>query len=180
VGNLPSTCAGTPYAVQPATLQTDGGGDFIYAVPPDDPALAAYPSTSPTQDAQNPASAALLAIAGSADGRYLVGPSELALSSKVASAQATQDHLGSWIVEVQLDAGAAAQWDHVAQRYFHLQLAIDLNGSVVSAPLIEPGQASYTSFDRQIVMSGFQSKASAAAVAAALQSGPLPIPLHVR
>jgi hypothetical protein len=177
-GILPSTCAGTPYAIQPATPDGDG---YMTNGPTNDPALAEYPSTSPTQDAQNPQSAALLPIAGSADGRYLVGPTELTLSSKVASARVAQDRFGNWVVRVQLDPGVAAQWNEVAQKYFHLQLAVDLNGSVVWAPLIEPAQASYTAFGSQIVISGyFQSEASAQAVAAALQSGPLPTPLHVR
>jgi len=176
-GDLLSNCAGTSYAIAPATPDGDG---YTTATFSNDPALAGYPSTSPAQDADNPADVALLPTAGSSGERDLVGPTALTLSSKVASAEVAKNRLGGWVVRVQLDAGAAAQWDLVAHEYFHLQIAVDLDGSVVTAPLIEPSQAAYTSFDSQIEMSGFQSKEAAAAVAAALQSGPLPIPLHVR
>jgi hypothetical protein len=176
-GDLLSNCAGTSYAITPATPDGDG---YTTANFSNDPALAGYPSTSPAQDADNPADVALLPTAGSSGERYLVGPTALTLSSKVASAEVAKNRLGGWVVRVQLDAGAAAQWDRVAYEYFHLQIAVDLDGSVVTAPLIEPSQTAYTSFDSRFEMEGFQSDAEATAVAAALQSGPLPIPLHVR
>jgi hypothetical protein len=176
--NLPSNCAGTPYAIAPAT--PDSGGGYTGDAPTNDPFLAAYPSTSLAQDAENPADVALLPIAGSTGERDLVGPTELTLSSKVASARVAKDRFGGWVVRVRLDPAAAAQWDRVAYQNFHLQIAVDLDGSVVTAPLIEPTQTAYSSFNSVIEMSGFQSEGAAAAVAAALQSGPLPIPLHVR
>jgi hypothetical protein len=176
-GTLPSSCAGTPYAIVPTTPAGDG---FTMQSFTNDPALVGYPSTSPARDAENPAGTALLPMAGGSGERYLVGPTELTLSSKVASAQVAKDRHGGWIVRVQLDSEAAAKWDRVAYEYFHLQIAVDFDGSVVTAPLIEPSQSTYTSFDSRFEMSGFQSQSEAAAVAAALRSGPLPIPLHVR
>jgi hypothetical protein len=177
-GKLPSSCAGTPYAMTATT--PDGHGGYSGEALTDDPLLAGHPSTTPAHDAAHPADVALLPVAWSSGVRYLVGPTGLTLSSKVASALVAKNRFGGWEVRVQLDSAAAAQWDLVAHEYFHLQIAVDLNGSVVTAPLIEPAQAAYTSFDSQIEMSGFQSEGAAAAVAAALQSGPLPIPLHVR
>jgi hypothetical protein len=174
--NLPSTCAGTPYAIAPTIPNSTG---YSENSPVHDPALAGYPSTAPALDAQNPDGVALLPVAGTTELRYLVGPTALTLSSKVASAQVVQEH-GNWIVRIQLDPQAAAQWDQIARTYFHLQIAVDLNGSVVTAPLIEPDQTSYSSFNSQIELSGSQSKVSAEVMAAALESGPLPIPLELR
>jgi hypothetical protein len=174
--NLPSTCAGTPYAIAPAIPDSVGYSESHLV---HDPALAGYPSTTPARDAQNPDGVALLPVAGTTQVRYLVGPTALTLSSKVASAQVVQEH-GNWIVRIQLDPQAAAQWDQIARTYFHLQITVDLNGSVVTAPLIEPSQNSYTSFNSQIELSGSQSKVSAEVMAAALESGPLPIPLEPR
>jgi hypothetical protein len=174
--SLPSTCAGTPYAIAPAIPNSIG---YSENSPVHDPVLAGYPSTTPAQDAQNPGGVALLPVAGTTELRYLVGPTALTLSSKVASARVVQEH-GTWIVRIQLDPQAAALWDQVADTYFHLQIAVDLNGSVVTAPLIEPDQTSYSSFNSQIELSGSQSKVSAEVMAAALQSGPLPIPLELR
>jgi preprotein translocase subunit SecD len=99
------------------------------------------------------------------------------LSSTVATAKAVQDQFGNWVVKVQLASNGASQWNQVAEKYFHLVLAVDLNGQIVTALVIEPTQASFTPFD-ELTLSGGFSQATAQAVAAALQSGPLPIPLQ--
>ena len=45
-------------------------------------------------------------------------------------------------------------WDKVAQENFHLLLEIQLDGVVQSAPLIQPSQSGFTSFDGQGTISG--------------------------
>ena len=65
----------------------------------------------------------------------------------IASAQATQNQTGQWVVNYSL-AGAAGShlWDTVAQQNFHQLLGIELDGVVYSAPIIQPTQPSFTSF----------------------------------
>jgi hypothetical protein len=64
----------------------------------------------------------------------------------------------------------------VAKRYFHRQLAIDLNGVIVETPLIEPDSLTFSSFDGQMQLLAL-SKTDAHDLAAALATGPLSVPL---
>jgi hypothetical protein len=66
----------------------------------------------------------------------------------------------------------------VAKKYFHRQLAVDLNGVIVEAPFIQPANASFGSFDGQMQLLAV-SKSDASDLAAALSSGPLAVPLSV-
>lgn len=110
-----------------------------------DPALAGYPNS--TTDSANQ----VVLTSGSNQvrgGRYLLGPSELRLSAANAeSVVAQRGRVGQWIVTVHLTSAASSVWDRVAQENFHQMIAIDLNGKVVIAPLMQPLRASFTSFD---------------------------------
>ncbi|MGB2840485.1 MAG: hypothetical protein WBC76_11710 [Actinomycetes bacterium] len=73
--------------------------------------------------------------------RYGLGPSELPADA-VDQAIALQDQSGGWVVQVSLDADAAATFADVTRRVASLgpplnQLAIVLNGAVVSAPAVQ-------------------------------------------
>lgn len=175
---LPQSCNGTSYAIEPATPNPTVNG-YSSSIPEHDPILAHYPSTTPADDAAHPARAALLPLAGTNKVRVLVGPTQLKLTSSVALARAEKERFGNWVVEIKLSSKSAVQWDALAFHFFHYILGVDLNGRIVSDPVIEPTQSQYTSFDSKMELSGFQSKVSAEDVAAALQSGPLPIPLHI-
>jgi hypothetical protein len=148
-----------------------------------DPVLAAFATTTAAQDAMSPNVSALLAVLdeeGSATPRYLVGPTLMTLSSKVASSTVTHvASSGGWIVDVTLNSAESRQWNHVAKQYFHRQLAIDLNGVVVEAPYIEPNSASFSSFTGQMQLVA-PSRADADDLAATLASGPLSVPLATR
>jgi hypothetical protein len=187
VGSLPSSC-GT-YDIQPATPDGYPPGSGFTSEQDAlnlDPALASFPSTTPAEDLANPGAVALLPVTPQEIvnqlptyiDRYLVGPTELTLSSSVATAQAVRDQFGTWQVNVELGPNSAFQWNQVAKRYFHLILAVDLNGQIVDSSYIEPTQTTFTPFDELNLGGGF-SQATAEAVAAALQSGPLPVPLQV-
>jgi hypothetical protein len=178
---LPARCAGTPYAVQPDTPEPSSpGSPLAYSVPSvqPDPALAPFPTTTPGADAANPDASALLPIAGDDKVRDLVGPAQLTLSSKVATARVVQNGAGTWLVDVSLSAREATLFDQVAYKNFHLQLAVDLDGEIVSSPIIEPTRSSYTSLDGRLELTG-PSRAWAEDIAAALQSGPLPMALQL-
>jgi hypothetical protein len=185
--SLPTTCSGPQYA---APTPTPGGAAPEVGPPPTaqpDPVLSAYATTTPAQDAASPNASALLPVlngegagAGSGTGvtqRYLVGPTLLTLSSKVASATVVHAPMaGGWIVNVRLNANESQLWDQVAAEYFHGQLAIDLNGVIVEAPLIQPDNSSFSSFDGQMGLLAV-TKGGAYDLAAALTSGPLAVPL---
>ena len=178
---LPATCSGPQYAAPTAT--PDGAASvsgFSMPTTQPDPVLSAYATTTPAQDAAFPNASALLPVLNSGTGvtqRYLVGPTLLTLSSKVASATVVHAATsGGWIVNVRLNPNESQLWDQVAREYFHGQLAIDLNGVIVEAPLIQPTNSSFTSFDGQMSLFAV-TKSDAYDLAAALTSGPLAVPL---
>ena len=131
-----------------------------------DPSLAGYPSS--THDSPN--RVVLLGGQPRMNGgeRYLLGPSEMRLSAaNVGSVVAQQNRAGAWIVTIHLTSGGAAAWDRVAQENFHQLLAIDVGGEVVSAPLIQPTQSSFRSFNGEMEISGALNASIARGVATA-------------
>jgi hypothetical protein len=137
-------------------------------VPPD-AALAEVPSTSVTNET---ASATVLlpgfSISSTGDGeRYVLGPAEMT-SANVARASATKSPAGQWVVEYTMTKRGAVESDKVARENFHTYLAIDLDGVVVSAPLIEPTQPEFTSFDGRGEIAGNLNKSEAVKLARAL------------
>jgi preprotein translocase subunit SecD len=65
----------------------------------------------------------------------------------------------------------------MAQESFHEVIGFDFDGIVVSAPVIEPNQATFLSFGSSIQTPLGHQEALAKTIAAALDSGPLPVPL---
>jgi hypothetical protein len=172
---LPSACSKPQYDSHPVS-------GFTWPKLKVDPQFSAFGTTTPAQDAMSPNAAALLPVLNevtSGAPRYLVGPTLLTLSSKVASAKIVHMPLsGGWIVDITLNSAEARQWDQVANKYFHRQLAVDLNGVIVEAPFIQPASSSFNSFKGQMDLLAI-SKSNASDLAAALTSGPLAEPLSV-
>jgi preprotein translocase subunit SecD len=77
-------------------------------------------------------------------------------------------------------AGAAgsALWDKVAEENFHQLLGIEFDGEVYSAPIIQPSQSTFTSFDGKGEISGDLTKSEARQLAQSMNSTP-PIPLRL-
>ena len=96
----------------------------------------------------------------------------------VAKAFAQQNQIGAWVVNYNLTAKGSPLWDKVAQANFHQELAIELDGVVQSAPLIQPTQASFTSFAGSGEISGSFTQTSAKNLAIAMQFGSLPVRLN--
>jgi preprotein translocase subunit SecD len=147
-------------------------------VPPD-PGFASYPTTS--ESADDPSATVLLAgdqTSGAREyPRFVLGPAQLAgMAIAAAHAQSLGKNSGADVV-ITLKRSAITQWDAVAQQNFHRYLAFDLNGLVVSAPLIQPLNSSFVSFDATIQISGNFTAAQAKDLAAVLGSGPLPVRL---
>jgi hypothetical protein len=142
----PSSCSassrldGSNLSVAPGE---SSNGYTSHTVPPDG-ALAGVPSTTPGRET---ASATVLLPA-------LSRPAET----------------GAWVVNYTTTARGTVLWDRVAEENFHALLGIDLNGVVVSAPIIQPTQTSFTSFDGRGEISGGLDRAEAMDLARALQS----------
>jgi preprotein translocase subunit SecD len=136
------------------------------------PGLATYPSTP-----DKPAGEVLLpGLAGEGTQRYLMGPSELTgRAVKTASAQLSQT--GQWVVNITLTDAGSAGWDAMTQKYFHEIIGIELDGVVQSAPITQPSQTTWSSFDGQVEISGSFTQTSAQNLAIALQYGSLPVKL---
>jgi preprotein translocase subunit SecD len=138
-----------------------------------DPAYTNMKSTLPANDVAS--STVILPGLGTSD-RYVLGPAQLTGKS-VKSAVAQQDQVGAWVVNYTLTGAGSPLWDKVAEENFHAELAIELDGVVQSAPLIQPSQASFTSFDGQGEISGSFTEASAKNLALAMEFGSLPVRL---
>ena len=154
-GPLPASCP-PPYAdtVSGNGVTPSVTGPVGYTVNPEriDPALGGLASSR----RDSPSQVVLLGQRGDPAGaRYLLAPAVLRLSPRdVTSVTTRRAPGGTGIVVVTLTGKAADAWDEAAQGSFHEYLAVDLRGSVVSAPIVEPSQRSFTSLDGSLVVSG--------------------------
>ena len=149
-------------------------------VPPDTQ-YAAYPSTSVDKPDYAHSTVLLPGLADACDGtavvRCVLGPAQMTGRS-IASATATQSQTGQWVVDYTLAGPAgSALWDKVAQENFHQLLGIELDGQVYSAPIIQPTQTGFTSFQGRGEISGSLTQADAQSLAQAMNFGALPVTL---
>ena len=172
VTSLPACGAG--YVMSAANLAVDTNTGLPTNNIPLDPQFASIASTSPKLD--NSKHEVLLPGLGNNSTRYVLGPSELTGHS-IKKAIAQQDQVGAWVVNYTLTGSGSPLWDQVAQQNFHAELAIELDGVVQSAPLIQPNQATFTSFAGQGQISGSFTESSAKNLALAMQFGSLPVRL---
>ena len=131
-----------------------------------DPQFATYPSTAQSNDNVN--DNVLLPASASNQGteRYVLGPAGITRSAiKSARAQLVNNQ---WVVNITLTDEGAVQWDTLAQEQFHAIIGIDVGGKVVSAPITEPSQTSFSSFNGQMQVSGSFTEQQAKALAAQL------------
>lgn len=150
------------------------------SVPPD-PQYASYASTSVTKPDYPTSTVLLPGIAGACnDGssptRCVLGAAQMTGHS-IASAQATQNQTGQWVVDYTLTGTGSGLWDKVAAQNFHLPLGIELDGQVYSAPIIQPTQGTFTSFGGKGEISGSLTQQDAQNLAQAMNYGALPVVL---
>jgi hypothetical protein len=141
--------------------------DYSVTISPNDtdPQFAAYSSTSPKHDNAN-ATVLLPSSSSSSHTRYVLGPAGLTGSAiRSASAQRVD---GQWVVNINLNGHGAAQWDNLSRQQFHALIGIDLDGKVISASIIQPAQASFSSFHGQVQISSGLTRHQAQALAAQL------------
>lgn len=151
------------------------------SVPPSDsvPDAGATPSTDTTVPAGTglqPGQEILLANKG--DAVYLVGP--VAATGKVFEKEASPEiSNGGWVVNVSLRGGSDGedQWNALAQKCYAgdatcptKQIAIVLDGKVISAPVVQTPQ-----FNGSVQISGDFTEAEAADLAKILQFGAVPV-----
>ena len=129
------------------------------------PQFATYASTTPSKD-KNRDTVLLPGIAAERSGRYVLGPAGLT-GHGVKSASARVNN-GQWTVDLVLTDRGSTQWDASTLSQFHQIIGVVLNGKVISAPITQPVQSSWTSFKGQVQISGAFTQQQAKAIAAEL------------
>jgi preprotein translocase subunit SecD len=176
---LPSACSAATYSLQSPTLTVDTStGTSNVANIPFDPTLAEQPTTPARVDDLHKKSPVLVPLVGGGGERYLLGPSELSGTAVAAGGASASFQSPAWVVNATLTGKGAVAWDKLAQKYFHEIIGIDLDGQIVSAPLTQPSQATFTSFAGRVQISGNFTQASAQNLALDLNYGSLPVPLN--
>ncbi len=156
------------------TPDNAGGYTSNTRIPPD-LKYAKYHFTLPPND--DPKKSVILPALNQPGVYYLLGPAQMTGQS-VAKAIAQQDQIGAWVVNYTLTGTGSPLWDSVSRASFHQQLAIELDGVVQSAPLIQPGQAAFSSFNGTGQISGSFTQAGAKNLALAMEFGSLPVRLQ--
>ncbi|HVA04070.1 MAG TPA: hypothetical protein VMU64_10005 [Acidimicrobiales bacterium] len=151
-----------------------------------DPIFTSSPST-PAQD-EEPASSALLPadpVAGAQQyPRFVVGAVQFNnsdVNADIASVTAQFIRADAiWAVDITLTRSGATVWDALALLNFHSYIALELDGEVLSAPLLQPNQPTFSSFDGKMEISGNFTETEAKGLAAVIGSGPLPVPFSLQ
>jgi preprotein translocase subunit SecD len=176
-GSLPECSAATQLTEANLEVTPDSNTNAGYTSNTniqEDAQFATYPSTSPLND--NKEATVLLPGSGSASGsRYVLGPAGMT-GTAVKSATA-QLESGVWAVNLNLTGPGASQWDKLAEEQFHAIIGIDLDGQVISAPITQPSQSGFTSFNGQVQISGSFTENQAKTLATELTYGALPVKL---
>jgi preprotein translocase subunit SecD len=172
-GSALPTC-GSQYLMSAANLNVNTTtGEPTNSIPPD-PAFGNIESTTAIDD--NPKKEVILPVLGEKGLRFVLGPAELT-GVAVGKAIAQQTQLGAWVVNDTFTKKGSPEWDSVAEKNFHQELAIELDGVIQSNPLILPNQAAFTSFGGQSEISGQFTESSAKTLALAQEFGALPVRL---
>jgi hypothetical protein len=163
-GPLPSCTP--PLALTAGNLHVTPNG-YAGAISPNDtdPQFAPYSSTPQKHDKASD-TVLLPGSSSSSQTRYVLGPAGLT-GSAIRSASA-QHVAGQWVVNIDLNGSGATQWDNLSRAQFHAFIGIDLDGKVISAAIIQPTQASFSSFDGQMQIAGGLNRHQAEALAARL------------
>jgi preprotein translocase subunit SecD len=176
---VPDNCSGSQYELTAANLAVNTStGQPGNNIGPD-PVLSSIPSSTPDYNDTHANSTVLVPAAkdsGITGLRYLLGPTKV-FGSAVHSASA-QLSGSQWVVLANLTSAGASQWDALAQAQFHAYVAIDLDGQVQSAPITQPTDASFTSFQGKVQISGNFTQSTAQNLALVLNYGSLPVRLQ--
>jgi preprotein translocase subunit SecD len=167
----------TPYATPPAPTgsyaftstyySSANGGEFLCGTFCEDPVYASYKTTSITND--NPSKIVIFNSGGVYAPRLVLGPAKAA-GTIIKSAYAEVSTTGEWLVIFNLTGKGTTAFNKIAAAYYHTPVANDLDGDIVSAPLIDA-----TSFPGSGQITGNFTNAGAHALALDLNYGSLPV-----
>jgi len=172
----PPAC-GASYRWTTATWVNGTGGGSNAGSPPD-PALNTAPTTTPRQDQASRTVLICATPTSPCPERYELGPTSFdgkipATGAILASANAELITTSGWVVNFTIKSQYSAFFDSIAQKTYHLPLAIDLGGQVQSAPTINA-----TSFGGSGEISGNFTQPQAESLALVLKYGQIPIALN--
>ncbi|HXY45830.1 MAG TPA: protein translocase subunit SecD [Acidimicrobiales bacterium] len=156
-----------------AQYDTGSGSSLSLDVPPaylEDPIYTTYVSTPPAQDALYEHDNIILNEDCNGATRCVLGPSQ-ATGTIIKSAYA-QDTSSGWVVVFNLTGSGSPIFNDIARKYYGTLVANDLDGAIVSAPIIEA-----TSFNGSGQISGNFDSSSANKLALELNYGALPVAL---
>ena len=133
---------------------------------PPDPQFASIPSTPSTRD-RSTTTVILPGPAGANTSvRYVLGPAGVtATDVRAATAQLV---LGTWQVDLSLTTSGSARWDTLAHQQFHAYLGIVVDNRVISAPIDEPTNSTFTSLSGRLEIVAGLTERQAKALAATL------------
>ena len=179
----PLLVCGAQYQTTASNLDftPQSSGAYRYNHIPPDPTFSSYTTTPPSGD--DPSRTVLLPNDPIAGGgyypRWVLGPAELN-GNAIASAHAEYSHaLAEWVIDITFKPAAIAPWDAVARKNFHAYIALDFDGQVLSAPLIQPDKTTFSSFGGHLQVAGNFGASEARSLVAALGAGPLPVPMNL-
>lgn len=166
-------CSAPTYTAPPASLKIPKKDlvPFCPTTQADSTLLGYVPSTAPQQDTANATVLLPQKTGNTVVGRYVLGPSLLS-GSALKTAFAGLDSSGNWIVQFSLTKSGSPKFDALASKYYQHQMAIVLDGVVVSAPTINS-----TSFGGQGQITGSFTQTQANDLALVLRYGALPVQL---
>jgi preprotein translocase subunit SecD len=108
--------------------------------------------------------------------RLYLGKAELT-GKAVDQAKASFVSGSGWTVSMKLTSSGSDAWDKMAAKYFHQQVAIELDGVVQSAPTIQPNAPTFSSFNGTAEISGSFDQSQAEDLATIINYGALPVQL---
>jgi len=171
----PPACP-APYAYSSAFYDATTGNFSPPEQDAEDPNYASYPSTPEGDD--NPRDNVILNV-GSAGGfaeRYVLGPSvinkKIVTGTIIKSAYAQLLTTGGWVTAFTLTGPGSPIFNDIAQANYHSLVANDLDGTIVSAPVIDA-----TNFNGSGQISGDFTEDQVNALAVDWNYGSLPVTL---
>jgi preprotein translocase subunit SecD len=169
LGQLPSS--GSTTATTATTTAASGAAARAAVASCDLAAVTALPVVPTSNRADKQAGACVVlpeSPGGKRVARYYLGPAGLDEGS-LARARAEFVSGQGWTIRLDLTKAGSATWDALAQAQFHQQVALVVDGLVLSAPTIQPSDQTFSSFGGIAVISGRFTAKSAKSLAAGLQ-----------
>lgn len=164
----PPTCPAA-YRYTSAYFTSSNQGYSVPSTIAQYPGYSAYPSTSPAYDQDHPHENVILSSGGAQAARYVLGP-EVGTGKIIKNATAELTTSGQWIVNFTLTGPGQTTFNDIASKYYGTLVADDLDGQIVSAPVIAA-----TSFPGGGQVSGSFTQKTASDLALQLNYGSFPV-----